>query len=170
LTNEKLLDIYGTKLWQFLPTPLREWWFLSLFDNIPYFNENTITLEEPPSIFYDNTEDTNAFTTQIKSDKLGDVTSALNKYLLPKVLCPWGCSEYNHESGHLPFDLICQRSFSKVKIKTIHKSYDLVKMYSSRDDYIRYDVNDYDCWVFNPDWKVIPNMVRTESSGLQVCT
>jgi hypothetical protein len=169
LTNEQLLDIYGTKVWKFLPTTLREWWFVSVFNNIPYFNEHTITLEEPPAIFYDNTDGTNDFTTQIRSHKLGNVTSALNKYLLPKVLCPWGCSEYNYESGNLPFNLICQRSFLKVKIKTIHKSNDLVKIYSSRDDYIRYDVNDYDCWVFNPDWQVTPNVIRT-SNGLQVCT
>ena len=98
LTNEKLRQSYGTKIWQLLPNTLREWWFYSIVED-PFFIENEITLLEPSSIFKDNTQDTNEFNLNIKSHKLGDITSTINKHLIPKVLCPWGYSEYIHKCG-----------------------------------------------------------------------
>ena len=108
---------------------------------------------------------------KIKSDKLGDIIDALDKYLIPYILCPWGCSEYLHECGHLPFDLLCQRYLSKVNFETIHPKEQLNKYYSTRDDYIRFNTEDYDRWVSNPDWNVLPNIIFLEDKqGLHICT
>ena len=170
LINANIQDIYGTKVWQLLPTTLREWYFTSTYENILFFSENSITLEEPPPIFHDNTFDTSEFDRKIKSTKLGEITSALDQYLIPTVLCPWGCTEYIHECGQIPFDLVCRRYLPKVHFKTINNEKQLSKLYSARDDFFRYDIDDYDCWVFNPEWKVIPNVNVSEDTGLNVCT
>ena len=170
LINENIQDIYGTKIWQLIPTTLREWYFTSTYEEILFFSENSITLEEPPPIFYDNTFDTSEFDRKINSTKLGDITSALDQFLIPTVLCPWGCTEYIHECGQIPFDLVCRRYLPKVHFKTINNENKLSKLYSARDDFFRYDIEDYDCWVLNPEWKVIPNINVSEVGGLNVCT
>ena len=171
LTNTKIQSIYGTKIWQFLCPKMRRWWLHSVSESIPFFEENRVTLEEPRPIFSDNTENRNTFMKKIKSDKLGDITDALNEYLLPNILCPWGCSEYIHECTHLPFDLMCQRYLNKVNFETINQKDLLTKFYSTRDDYIRFNVNDYDCWIFNPDWNVVPNITFLDNEqGPHICT
>ena len=73
-------------------------------------------------------------------------------------MCPWGCSEYYHECGYLPFNLMCQQFLYKLNVDTFYPKDQLSKFYSAWDDYIRFDIEDYDCWVYNIEWKVIPNL------------
>ena len=48
---------------------------------------------------------------------------------------------------------------NKVNFETINQKDLLTKFYSTQDDYIRLDVCDYDCWIFNSDWNVAQNIL-----------
>ena len=65
---------------------------------------------------------------------------------------------------------MCQRFLYKLNIDIIYPKDQLSKFYSARDDYIRFDIGDYDCWVYNIEWKVIPNLMFIKNQGPLKCT
>ena len=92
LSNEHFHNIYGLKLWQFIPITWRHWWIdvaRSLFSQ-------DISLQHPHCVFIDKSKDNNIWNDDIDCMLLGRLRDTSNKYLMPCVLCPWGCSEYTH--------------------------------------------------------------------------
>ena len=92
LTNKDLHRNYGLKLWEFISLTWRHWW---IEDASTHF-ETEILLQHPDCIFLDKSKDNNDWNDDIDSMLLGRLRDTSNKYLMPCVLCPWGCSEYTH--------------------------------------------------------------------------
>ena len=65
-----------------------------------------ITLDFPESIIVDRTLEVEEWNNDIESMKLPRLASACNKYMLPSVLCPWGCSEHIFSCKHLSIDIM----------------------------------------------------------------
>ena len=70
---------------------------------------NSILITEPQSISMDRTKDLETWNDQ----KLSSVADACNQFLLPNVLCPWGCSEFIHKVGYVDLDTVIQRFIQK---------------------------------------------------------
>ena len=71
LSNEKIQSIYGIKFWQLLCPKIRRWWLHSVTECIPFYYKNKVSLEEPQSIFIDNTCERNIFLEKSKVINLG---------------------------------------------------------------------------------------------------
>ena len=54
------------------------------------------------------------------SQLLPRIVSSCNKYMIPCVLCLWGCTEYVFSCGHISLDTIFQRFLPKSNIDLIH--------------------------------------------------
>ena len=96
----------------------------------------------------------------IESMVLPNICKACNKYLIPNVLCPYGCSAFIHRHGSISFDLLLQRYLQKHIIKKLYSNRNGFKyLISTRDDYIRND-DDYDQWLLNnnPSWRIRPSI------------
>ena len=64
--------------------------------------------------------------------------------------------------GHVPLDVIFQRYlsqhiFDKVYTEDLHKKY-INRVENARNDFIRSSVSDYDCWLLNEEWYVLPTI------------
>ena len=55
-----------------------------------------ISIDNPSPIFVDRTLEIDEWNEDINSYELARLASTCNKHLMPKILCPWGCTEYNH--------------------------------------------------------------------------
>ena len=77
-----------------------------------YFSGD-VTLHDPPSFFEDKTKDIIHWDELINSYSLPNLRDACNKYLVPTILRPFGCSEFIHKCGHVAIDMIFQRYIPK---------------------------------------------------------
>ena len=68
---------------------------------------------------------------------------ACNKYMMPVVLCPYGCSEHIFHSGIMTLDCVWQRFLSRCIINLISDPTNMKYASTVRDDFIR-GKNDYD--------------------------
>ena len=170
LTDENIHNVYGNKIWQFIPYQWRLWWIDSIQSECPDFFSN-VTLHMPPSIFVDITHEKQVWKEDIKSYMLSRLASSCNKYMMPNILCPWGCTEFNHKCGYIPFQLVWQRFLPKCIIDLINKGdNEKVKfVQSARDDYIRFK-NNYECWLLNPKWRIKPSLIIDPEKGVLVLT
>ena len=93
LSDQELVTIYGQRIWQFIPQTWRYWWITSAAD---LFTDE-VSLHHPQSVFVDKTMEINEWDTDIESMNLSRLRDTTNKHLMPRVLCPWGCSEHYHK-------------------------------------------------------------------------
>ena len=159
ISNVQLNTIYGLSIWKFIPESWRNWWRVHV---------NLSNL--PSSLFIDQTKQLRQFQDSIKSGVLSKIADACNKYLIPNILCPWGCSEYIHKNGFMYIDLIYQRYMNKFQFDLINKIDDTVKCFSSRDDYVREDKHSYENLLLNPSWKVLPGTLLCQDKGAVILT
>ena len=136
LKNKAIQAVYGDIMWRFIPNDMRRWWLDSI-DIFHCFSE--VTIFNPQSYFLEMTYDNEDMMSNINSGNLRNVATACNKYLLPTVLCPWGCSDYIHKSGLFEFDVTIQRYLLKVEIKPMitmnyNKPYRFDFIASARED------------------------------------
>ena len=89
--------------------------------------------------------------------------------MVPKVLCPWGCSEYVHKCGHLHLDIVLQRYLKRNELSMINEHCKCNYVDSSRDDYLLRD-DDYESWLFNNDLKAKPSVAILPGKGAVVLT
>jgi len=174
-------QVYPAKhLWRFIPHSIRRYWLdEDMFGREGDYYGCSEFL--PPSYFRDRTLDLNEFVSNINSYTCRGFLQALDpsrlsdrngedpkQFLLPDVLCPWGCGEYCHRA--IPFDpsLLIQRHLSKVQLNLSpsngHDKLFLVE--NSRLDYIRLDNEQVDTVLMNDNWKVLPSVVLSPAKGL----
>jgi hypothetical protein len=169
LQNLNVRSKYNSKIWQFIPKPWRFWWLDSLREKYP-IDYGHVSLEKPEPIFEDKTNELSEWNNDFNSLDLPKIAGACNKAcFLPRILCPWGCSEFNHRCGYLDFDIVWQRYLPKCIIKTINDSSKLNKILNGRNDYIRTTLK-YDCWLLNPGWDVKPSIIIEAGVGPQILT
>ena len=145
---------YGTFIWKFIPTIWRHWWL----DSFRIFFDN-VSIEEPYSYFVDITHDIKRWNDLNDSHLLPNLRDACNELLVPKILCPFGCSEFKHRCGTVSIDIVFQRYLPKCLLKKYlinKKAFKFIE--TARDDYIRKN-DDYDAWLLNfKDLKIEPSI------------
>eukprot|EP00957_Ditylum_brightwellii_P092018 7005347-Ditylum_brightwellii.AAC.1 len=154
---------YGSSIWQFVPDIWRHWWK----DTLGQYGSGVlddITIESPPAFFNDVSFDISDMKGDIDSMLFSKLASACNKHLLPYILCPWGCTEFLHRSGYLPFDIVIQRYLCKCVLSLCCDKSKLHDVKHARKDYIRFN-GDYDIWLLNPFWKVKPSLCFVDGKG-----
>ena len=166
LTNNNLLSKYGSQIWSFIPSQWRYWWIHSLKINIIFDN---MTISSPKPIFIDRSLEIQEWNDDISSLLLSRLASSCDKHILPRILCPWGCTEFNHRCGNIEMDLIFQRYLPKAKIDLMSDSASFCETISARDDYIRFN-GTYEKWLLNPSWKVLPSLSIVHGKGPMVLT
>jgi hypothetical protein len=92
LTNSEIKREYNAAIWRFIPLLWRHWWITDAQDIYP-----DITIDDPSPIFIDRTNDIRDWNESIESYELPRLAKACNTYLMPTILCPWGCTEYIHK-------------------------------------------------------------------------
>ena len=171
MKDEFIHEKYGEMIWRFIPVEWRPWWIDVLKEKFPFVFGN-ITITKPSAVFQDRTLHIKEWETDINSYLLSRLKSTSNKYLMPTVKCPWGCSEFPHKVGYLPLDIIFQRYLQKCSLKTFTKkpSEKYAKVISAREDYI-HDEGDQDVLIFNPlEWSVLPSIAFIKDKGPQILT
>ena len=169
ISDTSLRSKYGTRIWQMIPQTWRYWWVENSSTN---FNSN-VFVHHPQSLFVDKTNEMDEWNTDIESMSLSRLRDTSNKHLMPCVLCPWGCSEFLHCSGHIPLDVIFQRYLSQHIIKKtftnqLHSYVDKVEY--ARNDYLRKSSSDYEYWLLNKEWYILPTIQMTQKHGPVVLT
>ena len=149
LSDNEINELYGLNKWKFIPGSWRKWWQ-------QYFPVDERLL--PISYFNEISSDLEKFNSYIKSELLSDIAIGCNKFLMPTVLCPWGCSEYLHRVGYMDMDVCIQRFLSNINFQLVNKIEEVSKYFSARDDYIREGKDDYDNILLNPEWGVLPSI------------
>ena len=164
LINEDLRTKYGVlHLWKFIPIIWRHWWIDAFKESIPDMNErNSISIEFPKPFFIDRTPDIEEWNSKISSYTLPNLAYAMNKNALPTVSCPYGCSAFIFRHRKVAIDIILQKFLRKSFIsKCILDKHAIKFVETVRDDFIR-DYDDYDCWLLNDDWKILPSIYFDE--------
>jgi len=88
----------------------------------------------------------------LKEKKLVSLRDGCNQYLIPHVLCPWGCSEFIHCSGCLSFDAVYHRFFAFTGFTgTLSTAHQKECLHTAREDTFNFDIG---CHLFNPKWVV----------------
>ena len=146
----------------------RHWWIDSIKENNVVMEH--VSFNNPPAIFKDVTMDLREMIADIDDAKISVIMRTCDKHVIPTVLCPWGESEFLHTCGDVPFDSVLQRYMTKCYFKKVSKDKDCGKIYSSREDYIREEIEDYDNLLLNPSWSVRPSVAFIEGKGPVVLT
>ena len=159
----------GKIRWSFIPKLWRHWWIKSS-DFISLSAYENVSIDYPEPFFVDRTRNLDIMRNLLGENTLGSLMEACSeKYLLPNVLCPWGCSEYIHCCGRLPFDLVLQRFFQKESLGIVTSEKDMKLVEHCRDDYIRED-RSYDNLLENEAWTVRPTVLIDREKGAVVMT
>ena len=62
------------------------------------------------------TKDLETWNEGIKSQKLSYIANVCNQFLLPNVLCPWGCSEFIHKVVYVDLATVIQQFIQKCNL------------------------------------------------------
>jgi len=155
LTNPEVHREYASTIWHFIPQQWRPWWIYSVKEKYPLLFEN-ISIDFPSSVFRDKTAEINNFWNDIESYDLARLSHTCNKHLQPTILCPWGCTDFLHRCGKLPFDCVLQRFIRRCTLKLFQRNNNCRNLLPARDDYIRSSEEEYDWLLLNPEWRVQP--------------
>ena len=120
-------------LWRIMPRVWRLWWQVAFdIDDV-----NT-----PPGV---QTETIDVQKRRFASGTSGDIKRLVDTFdelLMPLVLCPWGCTEYYHKCGDIPFDVILQQHFQHLDlVPLLSPRTKLCMALTSRLDFIRDSLN-----------------------------
>ncbi len=107
LSCESLHEGLGRTSWKYIPKLWREFWIDAVQERIPTLMD--VSLDDPIPYFLEITGHRKDFQKHLDELLLGNLMKAIDKYLLPTVKCPWGCSEYIHKVGIIPYNIIMQR-------------------------------------------------------------
>ena len=80
---------------------------------------SNITLEMTSPAFNDKPIDINEWYEDINSYYLYRLASTSNKFLLPTIKCPWGCSGFQHKVGYLPLDVVFQINLQEISLEVL---------------------------------------------------
>ena len=167
LSNKELVLYYQTNLWKLIPYKWRHWWLPSVRNLVTFRN---VSVNHPAPIFEDRTESLKEWNASIESGSLGRLIKACNTILIPTILCPWGCTEYCHQHGTFHVDILFQHMMRKCSWTLMNPMKTISKIESSRNDYLRDDIKNYEELLFNPNWKVLPSVVLNKDNAPMIMT
>jgi hypothetical protein len=173
-------DVYSPAfLWRFVPSSIRIYWRQPLFDHFLDRYCFLYDAQEPSPFFVDKTSELRMFWSNVTEYTMHGMLKALDPervglpeevpFLLPTVLCPWGCCEFPHASKHILPPIIIQQMLPKVQLNLMSDW--STKMYlveSIRLDYIRRQGESLDYVLMNKKWPILPTMFFVRGKGMMV--
>jgi hypothetical protein len=106
LTNVHLFAEHRLNLWSLVPDQWRPWWIWAMMEMTGLMGSyRCVTLTMPHSKFRDVMFGRNVMKDCIRELQLADLVKTMNRYLLPTIQCPWGCTEYYHKAELFDFHL-----------------------------------------------------------------
>ncbi len=163
LSSFELYKIYGTNLWRIIPLQWRQWWYISVRTLLPpewYYQE---LINNMTCAVVDVTIAKQSLECSIKKGNLGQIIENCDKYLLPLIKCPWGCTEYFHICGKIPIQTILWRYISEHGMSNLMSPTKVNQAKTvtigSRNDYLLLnDKNELDYFLYNPSWRIAPSI------------
>ena len=70
----------------------------------------------------DRTKDFETWNEGIKSQKLSYIADFFNQFLLPNVICLWGCSDFIHKVRCVDLDTVIQKFIQKFNLSIVDLS------------------------------------------------
>ena len=164
ISNDKMIQKYGADVVRFIPKEWHVYWATALCRlNKEIFNvDSFVSYHNGICVTKDVTSSRNAFVGVTKRLKLGELKQGCNKYLVPLVLCPWGCTSYSFHEGHVSMDAVYGRFFGFINHLGSIKPNETEKLMSCREDFLEDLI---DAWYFNPEWTVHPSVSYLKGRG-----
>ena len=162
MTHEKMISYCGQDILKLLPVEWHRFWKRALCLKFPFlFTDNIFEVyRDHVVVVKDVTRDKREFTRITEDLKLGELKSGCNKYLMPNVLCPWGCTTYLHHKGFVAFDAVIGSYFPFVEF--VGQFGKAVDVNSARRDFFSDVIQMH---LFNPKWSVHPSVAYLKSIG-----
>jgi hypothetical protein len=162
LTNEKLIEEVGTRVWCYVPGAWHVWWINAVHWRGIF---SDVTLTYLPSIFKDVTSNREEFLGSLNRLELVDLMDCCDKHLHATIWCPWGCTEYLHKVKSLALDVVFGRYLGGHLVMDCARGEEVV-MQSARNDLdSTYDVS---CILMNPQWRIVSSVAFLESGEPRV--
>lgn len=166
------LDNFSTNaivdLWSVIPVNWRGWWCHSLNGLVLHRRELFCIDGATPTEVMDVTSERNQMLDAERTMEIKKLLYSWDGLLMPRVLCPWGCTEYYDLCGMLPFDSVIQRLVPRAIIKlTPEGRKSLPKCVSCRHDLLKCEKRGL---LDNPEWSVWPSVAFDCSFGLRWLT
>jgi hypothetical protein len=140
-------------LWSIVPCNWKGWWIDSLNAFLPR-ERDVYCLTGDISYVRDVTAERNKMLEADRMLELKKLIDCWDNHLMPRVLCPWGCTEYYDLCGVLPFDAMVQRLVPTAKIKLTPAGRLCQKnCVSCRHDLLSCGTK---CILDNPAWSTMP--------------
>jgi len=163
LTTKELTDEHRLRVWMMIPKRWRKWWVSEVQKADVCFRN--VTLDWPVAVVEDVTNRKEVLQDALDKLVLAELKQVVDEHLYPLVKCPYGCSEYYHKAGVLPFDIVVARVVDEKKIQLKSKSILLQKVRGIRSDYVNPDVCLDEEFMWNPKWKVMPSVAFVQKAG-----
>ena len=170
LTHPIMLEKFGSDILHWVPVSCHSAWRQSLTNELPayYHNGSFDCYAKGVPVMVDGSVPKRQFMGVLKRNRLGEIKEACDRLLVPRVLCPWGCSAYLHDVGSVPYDAVINRFFPFVEFAgTLSTKHQKAKVESARSDYLDPEI---DMHLHNPDWSVHPTIEFTAELGPVVLT
>ena len=100
----------------------------------------------------------------INSYLLSRFASIKNEYPFPKVKCPWGWTEFQHEFRYLSMDLVFQLYFLMCSFGTFYDKCKIKMFISASEDYT-HDNGDKDIFFTDPLGKIFRSIASVGGKG-----
>ena len=68
-------------------------------------------MDTPKDIIIENTANMKEWDNGIESNMLHKISHVCYKYMIPNILCPWGCSEFIFHTGCVSIDIFFKVSY-----------------------------------------------------------
>ena len=119
ISHPEMLAKFGSDCLHWIPKNLHPFWRRSLCAELPSFYTlqafNLYT--ESISVVVDVTTRKGLWLGVLDRNLLGEIKQECDEYLIPNVLCPWGCASYLHDGGCVSYDTIVSRFFPFVALQ-----------------------------------------------------
>lgn len=165
VTHPNMLLRFGIGTLHWIPATLLDFWEHQLVSRFPdYYDASSISAHRMTvAVVTDVTEDIGKFKGILSRNKIGELKRGCNQYLMPRILCPWGCTAYLHDYGYVSYDAVISRLFPAVEFAgTIASASERARVYSCRSDYLSFEI---DCHLYNPNWSVHPSVEFVSGKG-----
>jgi len=173
LSGPHLVSKFGHSLWRLIPETIRPWWI----NQLPLLYKDC-TLTEPPALLSDVTNSRDELCQAIETNELSGLVSAVEKYLLPTVKCPYGCNEFLHKTQSAPFDVVVagllgRHGFPIASPPNHHLDRAIEEVDSiqrgARSDVLDLDAVGNELLLSNPSWVVKPALYFGAGAPVMLC-
>ena len=170
LCHEEMLQRFGSDALHWIPRSTHRLWEKSLILELPgyYSIEKFNDYNNSIAIVVDVTQRKKDFKDILSRNKLGEIKRGCNEFLMPTILCPWGCTAYLHDGGSVSYDAIINQFFPFVDFAgSIATSCEKANVESARSDFLDTKL---DMHLYNSEWTVHPSIEFVPGKGPVVLT